>query len=221
MSEPTNLTDAGAAFLRAEAPGEEGAANDRRNGMRICFRLNDASRVQLLSSLIMLWLDGEELNRAVTGGFFREAWESEPNLDGLRAGSHFSAVAASTPGGAIWSMDQVAEDWGRDMMAAEERAALGALPAKLTAYRGGTGPTAEVGMGVSWSLDPAVARFYAEIWPGRRGCVGPPVVLTLQIERDEIAALFTGREESEVLIPCAGYRVADMRVVDPVAGPTA
>lgn len=200
-NEIADLTTATVAdFLSEESLEAEGRALDRQLGTRIFFRNDDYARERLLGALIDAWLDDKVLNRDMTGGFFRQSWDSEPYLDGLRAGSFFSAVAAHTPGDPIWMMSEIAETWGDAMMTAEERARLEALAFPITMYRGGTGSLRELSLGVSWTLDLATARFYAEAWPQRWGRVETPAVLSLQVNRDNVTALLDDRSEAEILL---------------------
>ena len=48
-----------------------------------------------------------------------------------------------------------------------------------------------------------------------------PLVLSLIVERDEVAALLDDREEGELLVPYACYRREDMEVVTSGHGPSA
>lgn len=190
-------------FLLTDSVDDQNPSRDRQIGIEIFLRLTDLQRVHRLSALIDAWLNHEPLNPDMVGGFFRQGWDCEPYLDGFRAGSYFTAVAARAPGGAIWSMGEVAFEWGDFMMTAEERVKLNKLAFPNTVHRGGTGSIQDLALGASWTLDPASARFYAQTWPKRRGCSDPPMVLSLQVGRDDIAALLDDRGEGEVLLPDA------------------
>lgn len=216
---PSNLTSdelmaAGVKlFIRRESRSAAVRARDRADGTRIFLRLNDGERLDLLSELIDAWLDDICLNEAMLAGLLRQAWDSEPYINGVRLGSYVSAVAARTPGGAIWTIYEFLETWGAAMMTPSENSRLEGLTFPLTVYRGGAGGRDDIAAGTSWTLNPETARFYAETWPKRWGDTRPPLVLSLIVERDEVVALLDDRGEDEMLLDRPCYRYAEMEMV--------
>ena len=100
-------------------------------------------------------------------------------------------------------MDEFAEDWGPSLMTPEEEEKFEAMEFSLTAYRGGTGSIDEVAQGISWTLDLEIAKFYALDWPKRWGIEREPIIVSMQVEREDVAAFLVGRKESELLVPYA------------------
>lgn len=75
------------------------------------------------------------------------------------------------------------------------------LPAKIKVYRGMTEEEKESGeYGISWSLKKEVAETFAFTYAHNYDSVGKPkTVIELEIEKSDIIALFTDREENEIL----------------------
>jgi len=87
----------------------------------------------------------------------------------------------------------------------------------LTVYRGGTGSIDEVAEGISWTLDLEIAKFYALDWPKRWGIEREPMIVSMQVECNDVAAFLVGRKESELLVPYASLlRDAMTEVTDRV-----
>ena len=80
------------------------------------------------------------------------------------------------------------------LMDAEERARLQSLDDPVTIYRGVTSYNARNVKALSWTLDENVARWFASRF-GEQGRV-----YQAQIAKDDILAIFTGRNESEVIV---------------------
>lgn len=134
-------------------------------------------------------------------GALREAWHSEPCIDGHRLGSYVSAVEQMEFGEACWSPGEIALERGWDMMDAVERARFEELKFPLMVHRGGVGDVALLTRGVSWTTDMEVAAFYAHDWPRRGGFDEPGFVVSMRIEEGQASALFLDRSEFEVLVP--------------------
>jgi len=77
------------------------------------------------------------------------------------------------------------------MMTEEERAALGALPDRLTIYRGCTPQNRR---GLSWTLDRDKALWFAKRFRQDGS------VVTQRVFKRQVVAHFTGRGESEVVV---------------------
>lgn len=89
------------------------------------------------------------------------------------------------------------------LMDDEERAALGALPARVTVYRGlRTKNYQPDHVGFSWTLSREVAERFANVYRKARwgDPDGAPIVLEQTIDRDQIVWLLLGRNEQEVVI---------------------
>lgn len=116
-----------------------------------------------------------------------------------------------------WNMDELAEEWGPSLMTDEEEEKLEAMEFPLTVYRGGTGSIHEVAQGISWTLDLEIAKFYALDWPKRWGIEPEPMIVSMQVECDDVFAFLDGRKESELLVPYASLlREAMTEVTDRV-----
>ncbi|KPF64287.1 hypothetical protein IP79_05830 [Porphyrobacter sp. AAP60] len=114
-------------------------------------------------------------------------------------------------------MDEFAEAWGPTLMTSEEEKKFEAMEFPLTVYRGGTGSIDEVAQGVSWTLDLEIAKFYALDWPKRWGIEREPMIVSMQVEWDDVFAFLNGRKESELLVPFASFfRDAMTEVTDRV-----
>ena len=75
------------------------------------------------------------------------------------------------------------------------------LPAKIKIYRGMTEEEKESGeYGISWSLDKEVAETFALTYAHNYDSVGKPkTVLELEIDKSDVIAHFTDRQENEIL----------------------
>lgn len=200
-------------FSRLHSLDEEGRVKDRQEGAAIFLRLNDRERLDLIASMIEAWACYLPLNRPMISGALRHAWDSEPYINGGRLGSYVSAVA-HCPGGEEWTMQDFVEDWGPDLMTADEHDQLNAMEFPLTVYRGGAGDFDELADGVSWTLNFEIASFYATTWPKSWGNLGQPLILSMTIESEDVAAFLNDRKEEELLIPDVGRMRESMRIVD-------
>ncbi|RIV88475.1 hypothetical protein D2V17_07395 [Aurantiacibacter xanthus] len=111
-------------------------------------------------------------------------------------------------------MPDFVEEWGLAMMTPEEEFQLQKMDFPITVFRGGTGTFKEVAEGVSWTLKPEIAAFYASTWPKRWGDEREPLILTMQVEEEEVHAYLNGRGEAELLIPYSVHLKKSMKVVD-------
>lgn len=99
----------------------------------------------------------------------------------------------------VWDalFEEFFSDGHEHMMDDEEKAYLAALTEPITVYRGCVEGVNEDGL--SWTLHRGQAMWFAlrfhEIKEG-----GIPVVLKAQVNRDEIVAYLTGRNEEEILL---------------------
>lgn len=80
------------------------------------------------------------------------------------------------------------------LMDEEERSRLRSLENPVTVYRGVTSYNAKNIKALSWTLDENVAQWFAQRY-GEHG-----IVYQAQIRKDDIYAIFTGRNESEVIV---------------------
>jgi hypothetical protein len=95
------------------------------------------------------------------------------------------------PWRALWERAALAPGARQRLMADEERARLGALPATVTVHRAFAGADWR---GFGWTRDRARAEGRARAWGGR--------VATATVPRDRIVALFARGEDDElVLLP--------------------
>lgn len=186
-------------FERPAKRGAKGWNKDFADGVSIFLRVDDGARFSLTSDLIRAWQFELPLNRAMASGALRQAWESEPYVGGMRRGSFVSKFMHDEGE----DMDEFAEDWGPSLMTPEEEEKFEAMEFPLTAYRGGTGSIDEVAQGISWTLDLEIAKFYALDWPKRWGIEREPIIVSMQVEREDVAAFLVGRKESELLVPYA------------------
>ncbi len=79
------------------------------------------------------------------------------------------------------------------MMDAEEQTAFAALPDRLTAYRGCSERSPR---GVSWSLNPDVARRFVKL---ARYRVSDPVLVTATVRKKDVLAIKLDRQEEEII----------------------
>lgn len=209
------ISEQWADFERPARRGARGWKKDFADGASIFLRLNDGARCSLTSDLIRAWQLELPLNRAMASGALRQAWESEPDLGGIRCGSFVSKVAQGQRDEIYWTLDEFAEEWGPRLMNAEEEERFEALEFPLTVYRGGTGSIDEVAQGISWTLDLEIAKFYGLDWPKRWGIERDPVIVSMQVECGDVFAFLDGRKESELLVPYASLlRDAMIEVTD-------
>ena len=192
--------DAGDFFHVGKKCGS-GWAEEREKGASIFLRLGDGARIDLVAKILDAWLDEEELNRGMAAGALRHAWDSEPYTGGVRVGSYVTSAVARLRDGDTFSMDEFIEEWGESLMSEAEERELKAMNFPLTVYRGATGTVEEVAAGISWTLKPEVASFYANEWPRRWGSTREPVILSAIVEEDEVFAFLNDRSEAEILIP--------------------
>lgn len=80
------------------------------------------------------------------------------------------------------------------MMDADERRIFDELPNEITVYRGSVAGLNEGGL--SWTTDPAVARFFAR----RRNDKGRGVIDTGLVQKALVVAYFDGRNENEIVV---------------------
>lgn len=90
---------------------------------------------------------------------------------------------------------------GQRLMTDEEKARLAALPDTVPIYRGATLEVNEEGL--SWTLDPSRARWFAR----RFNHKGDGVVIHASVAREAIVALFEGRSEDEVIVLPEDYTI--------------
>ena len=87
------------------------------------------------------------------------------------------------------------------LMEQDEKQLLSSLPDHLTIYRGMTVTEANSGnYGISWTLSREIAEFFAyEYWRNIDTNNEQKTVVSKQIRRDQIIALFNSRNEKEVI----------------------
>lgn len=108
------------------------------------------------------------------------------------------------------NLDAWEEVWASDrpqrlqVMDKDEKAALAALPAKLTVWRGAIAGLNEEGM--SWTLDRARAEWFARRFKRE----GEPVLVEATVPKRTVLAHFLGRNEAEIVISTYNR---DLRVV--------
>jgi hypothetical protein len=199
-------------FLRNKA-STVGPDYSKKAGQKIFWRLDDERRLLLTSRLIDLWLSNTPLNRPAIASAFREAWDSEPCLGGVRWGSYLTESLRRSGFDVYSVLEDLLVDCGREFMNSKERRSLAAMRFPRPIFRGGVGEHAQVANGKSWTLDLEVAKFYATSWPKRSGDLRPPVVFSTVIDRSDVVALLNGRDEGEVLIPRPYDIAADLQMV--------
>ena len=188
-------------FFQVGKKDASGWAEDREKGASIFLRLGDGARIDLVAKILDTWLDEEDLNRGMAAGALRHAWDSEPYTGGVRVGSYVTSAVARLRDGDVFSMDEFVEEWGESLMLEAEERELKAMAFPLTVYRGGTGTVEEVATGVSWTLKPEIASFYANEWPQRWGGTREPVIVSAKVDEGEVFAFLDDRSEAEILIP--------------------
>ena len=52
-------------------------------------------------------------------------------------------------------------------------------------------------------MDLEIAKFYASAWPKRWAIEGEPIIVSMQVECDDVVAFLDGRKEAELLVPSA------------------
>lgn len=204
-------------YTRTEATSAEGKEKDWDDGLDIFFRLNDNDRLLLIFDLMLAWQCLLPINRSMVIGALRLAWECEPYFGGARLGSYVSAILHDQSFEVDWNLDDFAYEWGPSLMSAAESERLEELTYPVTVYRGGVGRANDVAHGVSWTLDYAIASFYAKEWPRRWGVKRRPVILSMTVERKDVAAFLNSRKEAEILIPDA-YQLRPSRCPPITAG---
>ena len=123
------------------------------------------------------FLSSEDFTKMLADAWVRsESPNADPNLSKSKLVSLFKAADPEI------------------LMDAEERAQLQSLDDKVTIYRGVTSYNARNVKALSWTLDENVARWFASRF-GEQGRV-----YQAQIAKDDILAIFTGRNESEVIV---------------------
>jgi hypothetical protein len=100
------------------------------------------------------------------------------------------------------------------------RAAYVMLPNPVTIYRGTVVAEAACSeYGVSWTLDPEQARWFATAPHRCRNWESPPLLLSATVARENICGLLFGRQEREVLVcPHALQNIRLEMVLDPICG---
>lgn len=200
-------------FARPDSLDAEDRVKDWQDGSAIFLRLNDYNRLELVDAIIRAWVDDLPLNRSMISGALRHGWDSEPYTNGVRLGSYISAVAEAHDG-SDWTIRDFVDDWGPDLMRADEADQLETFEFPLTVYRGGTDDFHLLAQGVSWSFDFEIASFYANTWPKRWGDARQPLILSMTVERQEVVAFLNDRKESELLLPNAPHRIESMQIVN-------
>ena len=199
LNDPAMLT---ASDFFAEGQAGSGAwAEDRERGASFFLRHDEGSRIDLVASILDAWIDEGALNCAMASGALRHAWESEPYIGGIRIGSYVTAAVSRLPDADTFSFQEFVEEWGPWLMTEAEEHQLEAMKFPLTVYRGGVGTFDEVACGISWTLQPEVASFYANKWPRRWGVAKRPFVVTAKVDEAQVYAFLNDRSEEEVLVP--------------------
>ena len=123
------------------------------------------------------FLSSEDFTKMLADAWVRsESPNADPNLSKSKLVSLFKAADPEI------------------LMDAEERTQLQSLDDPVTIYRGVTSYNARNVRALSWTLDEDVARWFASRF-GEHGRV-----YQAQIAKDDILAIFTGRNESEVIV---------------------
>lgn len=181
------------------ASADDGDDDDK--GVSVFCRANDADRLLILSELHRLGIDEDGLNCRMAGAFIRQAWTSEPYLDGVRYGSFISAFEQQElRRGMDFDAETFIRDWANVMMEDSDREALGNLEFPLTIYRGGLNDEGQLNSGWSWTMSQDVAEFYATKWLTRWGRIGEGAVISMQVDEFEVAAYLGERNEQEILL---------------------
>jgi hypothetical protein len=86
----------------------------------------------------------------------------------------------------------------RSMFRYAEFSIPNALPSRVRIWRGTSGISRALAKrGISWSLDRAVACWFATRWSGARGV---PLVLHAVVPRESLHLYYDGRDEREVVV---------------------
>lgn len=190
-------------LLMPSANSARSIEEKRHIGSALFNRATQERRLHLLDIAVSIAKIGEPtFSLEAAGAFFRSAYDSEPYIGGIRRGNFFTALiktrrehfSASDINRIILSF----EYW---MMSSEERRELELLAFPLDVYRGGTECDADLLLGTSWTLKFEIAAFFANEWPKRWGDDRAGTIVKRVVDRDAVAALFTEREEYEVLVP--------------------
>ena len=89
------------------------------------------------------------------------------------------------------------------IMSNQDLAAHKSLDEVVTVWRGGSQPAHELKMGHSWSTDRSIAQWFAQRSSDNTG--RPPVVIRRRVNKSELIAYFTGRDEAEAVLWPSGY----------------
>lgn len=123
------------------------------------------------------YLSTEDFTRMLADAWIRsESPNDDPNLSKTKLLAMFKAADPSI------------------LMDDEERSRLQSLEDPVTVYRGVTSYNAKNVKALSWTLDENVAQWFAHRY-GEQG-----TVYQAQIRKGDIYAIFTGRNESEVIV---------------------
>lgn len=123
------------------------------------------------------YLSNENFTRMLADAWIRsESPNDDPNLSKTKLLAMFKAADPNI------------------LMDEEERSRLQSLENPVTVYRGVTSYNAKNIKALSWTLDENVAQWFAHRY-GEQG-----TVYQAQIRKDDIYAIFTGRNESEVIV---------------------
>ena len=123
------------------------------------------------------YLSNEDFTRMLADAWIRsESPNDDPNLSKTKLLAMFKAADPNI------------------LMDEEERSRLQSLENPVTVYRGVTSYNAKNIKALSWTLDENVAQWFAHRY-GEQG-----TVYQAQIRKDDIYAIFTGRNESEVIV---------------------
>lgn len=123
------------------------------------------------------YLSNEDFTRMLADAWIRsESPNDDPNLSKTKLLAMFKAADPNI------------------LMDDEERSQLQSLENPVTVYRGVTSYNAKNIKALSWTLDENVAQWFAHRY-GEHG-----TVYQAQIRKEDIYAIFTGRNESEVIV---------------------
>ena len=196
----TPSPDQAVPHAQAETALPEVSEEVRERGVAMFLRANDAERFRLLEAVVDD-VDSESFGWELAAGILRCAWDTEPYLNGRRAGNYLTALGYQQPY-VFDHFSDLLDTFGPAMMMPEEREELASMTFPLTVYRGGTGDPRLVAFGMSWTLSREIADFFAHEWPAKFGNQDDPVVVCRQIDRDDVAAYFNDRGECEIVVTC-------------------